>query len=93
MSAKHVGIRDLKNDLSRFVSRARRGEVVVVTARSVPVARLVPPLAGPTTLDALIDRGLVEPAPNRARRPRPQKRLRLRGRGPALSEYVVEQRR
>ncbi|MCL8207483.1 MAG: type II toxin-antitoxin system prevent-host-death family antitoxin [Actinomycetia bacterium] len=37
-----VGIRLLKSRLSEYVNRTRRGEVVVVTDRGKPVARLEP---------------------------------------------------
>lgn len=37
-----VGIRVLKMRLSEYVNRIRRGEVVVVTDRGKPVARLEP---------------------------------------------------
>jgi prevent-host-death family protein len=93
MATRHVGIRALKNGLSGWVARARDGEEIVVTDRGVAVARLVPASAGPRTLETLIARGLVEPAPEREKRARPQRRVRLRGAGPTLSDYVVEQRR
>lgn len=38
----HVGIRALKNHLSDYVARARNGDVIVVTDRGEPVARLEP---------------------------------------------------
>lgn len=37
-----VSIADLKARLSHYVSLARRGRVVTVTNRDIPVARLVP---------------------------------------------------
>lgn len=37
-----VGVRNLKNHLSEYLARSRRGEVIEVTDRGVPVARLVP---------------------------------------------------
>lgn len=67
--AKRVGIRELREDLSRIVKRVRRGEVVEVTDRGRPVARLVPvgSVGGP--LADLIAAGHVRPA--RARGPLP----------------------
>ncbi|MDA8200538.1 MAG: type II toxin-antitoxin system prevent-host-death family antitoxin [Thermaerobacter sp.] len=38
----HVGIRLLKRQLSQYVARARSGDVIVVTDRGQPVARLGP---------------------------------------------------
>ena len=87
-----MGIRELKNSLSRWVGTVRRGNEVVVTDRGQPVARLVP--AGHTDpLAALIEAGFVEPAPRRRRRPRSLPRIRLRGTGPSMAAYVVQQRR
>jgi prevent-host-death family protein len=37
-----VGIKELRQNLSTYLSRARDGEVVEVTDRGNPVARLVP---------------------------------------------------
>lgn len=36
----NVGIRELKQHLSRYVARAREGETIVITDRGVPVAKL-----------------------------------------------------
>jgi antitoxin (DNA-binding transcriptional repressor) of toxin-antitoxin stability system len=40
---KTVGLRALKNQLSRWVAEVRRGEIVLVTDRSRVVAELRPP--------------------------------------------------
>lgn len=37
-----AGVREFKNDLSRYLERARQGDEVVVTVRGRPVARVVP---------------------------------------------------
>ena len=39
-SSVEVGIRDLKNNLSRYVDQVREGGEVIVTDRGRPVARL-----------------------------------------------------
>lgn len=68
MVTKRVGIRELREDLSRIVRRVRRGEVLEVTDRGQPVARLVP--VGPVgRLTDLVVEGKVRPA--RARGPLP----------------------
>lgn len=41
--AEYVGIRRLKDHLSEYVARVRRGDTVMVTDRGAVVARLVPP--------------------------------------------------
>lgn len=71
MAGRRVGIRELREDLSRIVRRVERGEVVEVTDRGRPVARLVPaePSVGP--LADLIAAGKVTPARSRAPLPGP----------------------
>ena len=87
-----VGIRDLKNQLSRFVAQVRQGQEVMVTDRGVAVARLVP-VDTSRALDQLIAEGLVEPAPTRHARRGERPRARLRGQGPTMAEYIADQRR
>ena len=61
-----TGIRQLKNNLSRFVRRIEAGERITVTAHGRVVAQLVPP--GKTTkgrsnrYDELVDTGVIRPA-------------------------------
>jgi len=92
MARAVVGIRDLKNDLSRWVARARRGSEVLVTDRGAPVARLVP-VRGVDPLEALIEAGVIEPAPKGVRRRQPSTRVHLHGDGPSMADYVARQRR
>jgi prevent-host-death family protein len=42
MSQSVVSIRELKSRLSHYLKQARAGQSVVITARGVPVGRLVP---------------------------------------------------
>ena len=37
-----VGVRKIKNGLSRYLKRVKDGEMFTITVRGVPVARLVP---------------------------------------------------
>src|SRR2546427_11502177 len=92
MARAVVGIRDLKNDLSRWVARARRGTEVLVTDRGAPVARLVP-LRGADPLEALIEAGVIEPAPRGAPRRQPRTRGHLPGDRPSMADSVPPQRR
>lgn len=59
VSTMEVGIRELKSHLSRYLASVRRGEVIVVTDRGVPVARLEPvrPAEAPAALKRLVDAG------------------------------------
>ncbi len=82
-----VGIRELRDHLSRYLDRVQDGEEVVVTDRGRAIARVLP-MNGERTIDRLIANGLVTPArqPRRAR-PKP-----LKTAGP-VSDLVAEQRR
>lgn len=44
--AARVGVRELRQDLSRYLERVKHGEDIVVTERGREVARLIP--SGPT---------------------------------------------
>lgn len=72
--SERVGIRELRQNLSRYVARTVRGESFEVTDRGQPVGRLVPPSTGDAWLDELVAAGLVRPARRRSAafpRPRP----------------------
>lgn len=90
--AVKVGVRELRNNLSRYLNQVRAGDEVVVTDHGREIARVVPIAHGeqePNRLDQLVAEGLVAP-PLEARRP-------LRPRGIPTSEavrpLVSEQRR
>ncbi len=82
-----VGIRALRDGLSRYLADVRSGQVVTVTDHGKVVARIIP--AGePTALERLIAEGRVRPAMRRKRRaPRP---VDTTG---TVSDLVAEQRR
>ncbi len=82
-----IGVRELRNNLSRYLDRVQAGEEVVVTDRGRGIARLLP-LSGERTIDRLVAQGLVTPAKH-AKRPttRPMKTTGT------VSDLVGEQRR
>lgn len=61
-----AGIRDLKDNLSRYIRRIEAGERIAVTAHGRVVAELVPPTLGPGAgrrrYDELVATGVVQPA-------------------------------
>jgi prevent-host-death family protein len=71
MAARRVGIRELRENLSRLVRGVRRGEVLEVTDRGEPVARLVPLSPRVTGLEDLVADGTVRPARTREALPAP----------------------
>ena len=88
-----VGIRELKNNLSRYLARVKRGQEVVVTERGKPIARLVkePPekSAARKGLEELAAKGLVT-MPERERRKDVPPPLKVAGK--PLSQIVIEDR-
>lgn len=84
-----VGVRELKNNLSKYLERVCAGEEVVVTDRGRPVARLSAIDASTDRLADLVEAGLVR-APTRATRGRPPRRIQAKG---TVSDLVAEQRR
>ncbi|WP_448638614.1 type II toxin-antitoxin system Phd/YefM family antitoxin [Geodermatophilus sp. URMC 63] len=82
-----IGIRELRDGLSRHLSSVRGGGTITVTDHGRPVARIVP-VDRPTTLERLIADGVVQP-PRTAKRPAPTP-LDVSG---TVSDLVAEQRR
>jgi prevent-host-death family protein len=83
-----VGVRELRDHLSRYLDKVRAGEELVVTERGQAVARIIS--AGAVgTFDRLVAEGLVTPAPPRSRT-RPHKRTRAEG---SVASLVADQRR
>ena len=60
-----IGVRELRRDASRWLSRVRAGEVVVVTDRGRPIAKMVP-LQEPAGYASLLAEGRIAPGPGRS---------------------------
>ncbi len=56
-----IGIRELRQQASRYLREVQRGETIEVTDRGRPVARLVPVPTG-AGLEALAETGRLAPA-------------------------------
>lgn len=56
-----VGVRELRDHLSKWLERVKKGEEVIVTERGKPVARLMS-AAIPAAYQRLIDEGIIHPA-------------------------------
>jgi prevent-host-death family protein len=81
-----VGVRELRNNLSRYLDRIQKGEEVVVTDRGRAIARVLP-VSGERTIDRLIREGKITPASKSRTLP---KRVKAAG---LVSQLVSEQRR
>lgn len=85
---QEVGVRALKNALSRYLAAVRDGQELIVTDHGRPVARIIPVSRSVDRLAELIAQGKVRPArPGPRSVPQP-----LENEGP-LSDIVLEQRR
>ena len=84
-----VGIRELKNSLSKYIDRVRAGEEVIVTDRGRPVARLSAMDAADDRLADLVAAGVVR-APASRKRHVPEHRIKAKA---PVSDLVAEQRR
>ncbi len=82
-----VGIRELRNKLSRYIDRVKEGEEMIVTDRGRAVAKVVP-IDGDDVLERLIAEGKVIPARKNDRELPPP--IKARG---TVSDLVAEQRR
>jgi prevent-host-death family protein len=82
-----VGIRELRNHLSRYLDQVRSGAEVVVTDRGRAIARVLP-VGVERTLDRLIAEGVVTPA----RQPK-QPVARPTKTAGTVSDLVADQRR
>lgn len=82
-----VGVRELRDGLSRHLASVRAGHTITVTDHGHPVARIVP-VGVPTTLERWIAEGRVRPA-RHTRGPLPPA---VEGSG-IVSDLVDEQRR
>ncbi len=89
-----IGIRKLRDELTRHLGRVRRGKRIVVTDRGRPVALLLPyrqdkESSRQDRLDALLTGGHVSPA----QRPFSANPPLVKGRGPLASDLIGEDRR
>ena len=83
-----VGVRELKNNLSRYLAKVGEGGEVIVTDRGRAVARITP-IGTERSIDRLIAQGIVTPAAS-AKRPAPARRVRTKE---PVSPLVEDQRR
>lgn len=86
-----VGVRELKNRLSAYLSRVKDGEEITVTEHGRPIARLTSVAPDVDRLAALIEAGIVRPA-LASRRRLPTQRVKLAP-GASPETLVAQQRR
>ncbi len=84
-----VGVRELRDNLSKWIGKARRGQEVVITDRGKPVARLTRYGKSPA-LQRLIEQGRVTLPKHRKTKIDRSDLIKPRG---SVSELVKDQRR
>ena len=68
---ERIGVKELRQNASRYVERVKAGESVEVTERGVLVALLVPPSPAASARDRLIAEGKLIPAARPFKLPTP----------------------
>ena len=58
---RSIGVRELRQNASRYLREVKRGETVEVTERGEPIARLVP-IPEESTYERLVAEGRIRPA-------------------------------
>lgn len=88
---EEVGVRELRDHLSKWLDEVKAGRDVTITERGKPVAR-ISPIADDDPLAHLIAEGIVTPP----KRPRPDlsawNPIKLKS-GATVSDLVIEERR
>jgi prevent-host-death family protein len=82
-----IGIRELRDGLSKHIAAVAEGATITVTDHGRPVAR-ISPIDAPTQLERLVAEGVIT-LPNRPKRPAPEPVAA----DVALSEIVIANRR
>ena len=82
-----IGIRELRDGLSKHIAAVRDGATITVTDHGEPVARITP-VGAPTALERLVADGVVQ-VPRRVKRPAPDPVVA----DVSLSEAVLTDRR
>lgn len=88
--AVSVGVRELKNQLSSYLDRVKAGEEITVTEHGRAIARLTALAPDVDRRAALIEAGIVRPAPATRRR-LPSRRVKLTP-GDPIETLVAQQR-
>ena len=91
MSEVRVGTRELKNKLSEYLRRVKKGQTVIVTERGNIIAQLIPPQQ---TIEeriwAMVDAGLAE---WNGQKLKPHKPSIINKSGKLISDLIMEDRR
>ena len=90
-----IGVRELRQNASKYLDRVKRGESIEVTERGVPIAVLGPvPVVKKTGAELLIEQGILVPGDGTLAEilGRPKLPIETDYAGPTLAEILDEQR-
>jgi prevent-host-death family protein len=91
MSEIRVGTRELKNKLSEYIRRVKKGQTVIVTERGNVVAQITPPQQTiEERLRAMVDAGLAEWS---GKKLKPHTPKIINKSGKLISDLILEDRR
>ena len=82
-----IGVRELRQNASRYLARVKAGETVEVTERGTLIALLTPPRPSDSARDRLIAAGKLIPATGPLRLPEP-----VHVEGPSSAEVLDDLR-
>jgi prevent-host-death family protein len=82
-----IGVRELRQNASKYLARVKAGETVEVTERGALIALLTPPSPAESARDRLIAAGKLIPATGPLRLPEP-----MHVEGPSSAEILDELR-
>jgi len=89
-----AGVKEVKNNLSRFLVEVKAGKDILITERGMPIARIVKENYGDRSnraaLARLVQRGVIA-LPSRSIRKSSLQALEIQGK--PVSEIVIEDRR
>ena len=90
---ERIGIRELRNETSKVVQRAKSGERIIVTIDGVPAAQLGPIDEQPheRTITELVAMGALLP-PRSTTQPRPASPIKLRSGSRTTTDVLLEDR-
>jgi len=90
MNGTRVGIRELKNNLSKYMRQVKRGETVLITEHGTPIARIISEgISLEARMSGLITAGVI--SWNEKKLP-PRKPVTI-NRGPRLVSSLVSEER
>ena len=87
-----IGIRELRQNASRYLRMVRDGESIEVTDRGEPIAMITPIRKDEAARERLIREGKLIPAENPSRSFADIVRIKRKPGEPSLSELIIEER-